>query len=809
MTGMVLQTLLALGALILLQESNPPTLLISEVDYDPPGRDEVGEWVEIVYLGDEPLPLGDYKIGDEERMGQGEGLFRFPDDAIAAPGQVIVIARNAPAFRARFGANPDFEFYDADPAVPDMRPYRLWATGELFLANDGDELLLVGPDNVIRDTVNWGDSTYFFTPSVPLLESGQTLARLPADCDRDSAADWFASAAPTPGVVVRDGDCPVPEPQASPDVELTGPIGAIQGSGAASPYLGELVTFRGVVTGLQEHRNSRGAVWYTLFVQDDAPAADGDPQTSDAIAVFTATAHPSFQPGDALQVRGAVTEFYGLTEIDFRGLELTPLGRAPDGVPAPLQLTTLDPGSLEALEGMTVSLPAVRVAGATHTGCGFAVALPETELPLLHEDPLALPAPVLPVIYQSNLACPELPDVKRGDLIEGLAGILTYQFDRYQLVLLAPQALTITASPLPVPPSLPPAAAGHFMAVTLNVHDFFAADADLAARRTKVVRLLADQLGCPAVIALQEVENRVLLRELAAGLAEACGAGYDIAHQDGPDSRGLDVAFLAAADRVQIRDYQSHQACAALTTGIEAPQLSCPGGQSPLHGRPPLQIDTEIGGARYTFFVNHFKSKREGEVETAAWRLAQATHLAGLVAAAVGNAPDSAVLVMGDLNDLPFSAPVQALLAGGSLYDPLRELEDADRYTYVFGGYAELLDYILVSPATAIVNAGILHLNTDFPAGWAADPTLPFRTSDHDVPWVLVRLPAPWEPPAAGEVALPSVSPAPATLPPPSAAAMAPATPERAGPSLLMLSLGTAAVVGVAGGVLLWLRRRQ
>jgi hypothetical protein len=236
----------------------------------------------------------------------------------------------------------------------------------------------------------------------------------------------------------------------------------------------------------------------------------------------------------------------------------------------------------------------------------------ETELPLLREDPVAPAGPVLPVIYWSNLACPDLPAVKRGDLLEGLSGILTYQFDQYQLVLSAPEEVTVTVSPLSVPQPLAPAPSGHFTAVTLNLHDFFAADPSLPVRRAKVVQLLASYLGCPAVIALQEVESRAVLHELAAALAAPCGGGYEIAHQDGPDSRGLDVALLAAADSVQIRGYRAHQACVELATGIADPAVSCPAGQSPLYGRPPLQVDTEIGGARYTFFVNHLKSKREG-----------------------------------------------------------------------------------------------------------------------------------------------------------------------------------------------------
>lgn len=757
------------GARLAAQQDDGALLLISEIDVDPPGRDEEGEWVELLYLGETPLALGDYKVGDEEQLGgSGEGMFRFPDEAVAAPGQVLVIARNAVAFRARFGASPDFEFYGADPVVPDMRPYRVWAGGDLFLANDGDELLLAGPDNVIRDAVNWGDSQRFFIPALPIPLPGQTLARSPADCDSNSAADWLIVDQPSPGTADLTGDCQAAAPGAevSP-VELTGPIGAIQGDGAVSPYLDQVVTFRGIVTGIQEDRNMRGAIFYTLFVQDDPADADGDPATSDAIGVFTATARPTFHPGDVVQVRGRVSEFYGLTEIDFRDLEIVPLSSG-NPLPPPVELTSLSQERLEPYETMVVALPEVRVTGPTHTGCGFAVAMPDTPLPQLHEEPLASLPRVLPVLHQSNVSCSGFPDVKREDLVRGLAGPLTYQFDQYQLVQQNPAQLQITPAPLAEPAALAPAGPDAFTVASVNFQDYFAADPHLAVRRAKFVQLLATYLRCPAIIAVQEVENAALLEDIAAELGPLCHTSYAVAHRDGPDERGIDVALLADAGRARIVNIQAHQGCTELETGIDDPTALCAAGLSPLHSRPPLQVDAEIEGTIYSFYVNHLKSKREGEAETAAWRLAQATHLAGLVTEQLEAAPDAPILVLGDFNDLPQSTPIEALLAAAPLIDPLRNLPADSRYTYVFSGLAEMLDTILLTPAAAatLVDSGILHMNADYPAAWLSDPATPFHASDHDVPWVTLRLPreaapAPTTTEPGPTATLPGPSPAP------------------------------------------------
>jgi endonuclease/exonuclease/phosphatase family metal-dependent hydrolase len=792
---------LSRGLALARQQPPESLLLISEVDVNPPGRDEAGEWVELVYLGPDPLPLADYKVGDEEQLGgSGEGMFRFPEDASAEPGQVLVIARNATAFRGRFGFQPSFEFYDGDPSVPDMRPYRVWASGDLFLANDGDELLLASPDNVILDAINWGDSQRFFVPALPVPASGQSLARAPAFCDSDSAVDWLLLDRPAPGVAELTGDCPepavlAPSPATSP-VELTGPISAIQGDGDVSPYLDQFVTFRGLVTGVHENRNARGAIFYTLFVQDDPAQADGNPATSDAIAVFTATARPSFLPGDLIQVRGRVSEFYGLTEIDFRDLEIVSLGRSGTVLPV-TTLSSLVQSSLEPFESMLVTLPEVRVAGPTHTGCGFAVAALDTPLPQLHEDPLGPVPPVLPVLHRSNITCTGFPDVKRGDLIRGVSGPLTYRFDQYQIVQQELGELHVIPAPLPIPTPLAPAGPTTFSIVTVNIQDYLAADPALLTRQEKVVDLFASFLSCPAIIAIQEVENAALLREIATGLGRRCETAYVIAHRDSADARGIDVALLADAGRIQVTTIRLHQGCTALETGIADPSVRCPAGHSPLHSRPPLQVDVEVEDVPYTFFVNHLKSKREGEVETAQWRQAQATHLVTLVTQQLDVAPDSAVVVLGDFNDLPESAAMQTLLTGAPLVDPLRRLPAEIRYTYVFAGLAEMLDTILLSPAAAaaLIDSGIVHMNADYPSAWLADLTVPFHATDHDVPWVLMRLPEEAAPAGSNTPAriLPATMPEPVTGAP---------TSVPRGPAPVEKANGTGLVIAASAGAL-------
>jgi len=93
------------------------------------------------------------------------------------------------------------------------------------------------------------------------------------------------------------------------------PIGQIQGQGAASGYQDRLVSFRGIVTGMLEDENAAGTRFYTVFVQDAPGSEDGDPLTSDGLAIFAGARRPALTIGDVAIISGYVTEFYGMTEM--------------------------------------------------------------------------------------------------------------------------------------------------------------------------------------------------------------------------------------------------------------------------------------------------------------------------------------------------------------------------------------------------------------------------------------------------------------------------------------------------------------
>jgi len=757
---LLLLSFLCLPAVLTHAQESPP-LRITELFYNTPGNDAQEEWIEIANLGTAVYDLSSISIGDEEKAGGGEGMARFPANAEIAPGQVIVVAQTAVSFYTRYGFYPDYELNDSTPDIPNMRTQPLWASGSIALANDGDELLLLDGLAVI-DALSYGDSTAVFTPAISSVFSGQSLARIPANCDSDTAADWQPQTTPTPGTITLEGECATPlQPETA---ETLPPIGSIQGHHDTGAAVNQMVTFRGVVTAVTADRNTNGITFYTFFVQDLPGFEDGDPATSDAIPVFTGTTFPSVAIGDQVRITGQVTEFFGLTEIDNDDLQIQlEAANKPLPDPIPLQIPASPEerlAYLESLEGMRVTLAGAEVIGPTYSGCGFAVwAGSGTGIRPFRQQATDDPGAVLSIQHQTDADCGSFPHVKTGDTTGPLTGVLTFTFDQYRLVTPAEAAIAITPASLPPIPQPPKPASDQFSAATFNLENYFdtvddtgtpaepkPSPEELAVKQTKLAYTIGQILGCPTLLAVQEVENGALLADLADLAAPMCGFTYHVVHQESPDARGIDVALLVNPQQVVVDTAVLQQGCTPIDTGINDPRTNCPPGQHPLFSRPPLQVTVTVQGSPVTVIVVHFKSKRGGEAETAPRRVAQAAHVRALVAEMVTANPETAVIVLGDFNDYNQSPPLQTLTQDGLLTNLLSQLPEETRYSFNFGGVRQLIDGILVSPTLQswVTAVAIQHTNADYPDLWGRDTAdyLPYKSSDHDPSVAIFSLPA-------------------------------------------------------------------
>jgi hypothetical protein len=176
-------------------------------------------------------------------------------------------------------------------------------------------------------------------------------------------------------------------------------------------------------------------------------------------------------------------------------------------------------------------------------------------------------------------------------------------------------------------------------------------------------------------------------------------------------------------------------------------------------------VTTAVAGQVHTFIINHFKSKREGDRETAPRRLAQAQHILSLVDELQAAGMQAKIIVLGDFNDYELSAPMQTMAEGG-LFNALSLIPEAERYSFVFSGAAQLIDGLFVSPALVdnVAAVQIFHVNADYPDILAADTSVPYQATDHDLPLLVLALDEVIEPTAVLQTtALPT--PLPTTEP--------------------------------------------
>ncbi|MFQ5945965.1 MAG: lamin tail domain-containing protein [Anaerolineae bacterium] len=195
------------------------SLLITEVLYDGTAPASEGdEFVEILNPNPKPADLHGYLLGDEETPGGGEGMYDFPAGSTVGAGELVLIAKNATAFRARFGFDPDFEAraegdnFPDTLVVPDLIRQTDLASGHWALANAGDEFLLFGPDGSLLDSIVYGSGDRAAAGVI-----GDERAPAPLSLQRAGTQDTddmeadFAAEDPNPGILSQ----PLPTPTAT------------------------------------------------------------------------------------------------------------------------------------------------------------------------------------------------------------------------------------------------------------------------------------------------------------------------------------------------------------------------------------------------------------------------------------------------------------------------------------------------------------------------------------------------------------------------------------------------------------------
>jgi hypothetical protein len=166
--------------------AQPGPLILEEVAF----RSSDREFVAVVNAGGTPVSLAGWRIGDAERVGDGEGMYALPEQVTLAPGVSYVIARNGETFRNHFGTTPDAQFEESAADVPVLTRSTELATGRWALSDSGDEVVLLNPQGAAADAVVYGGGDY-----AALTRRGEL--RPPGDFSLQHVADLEQPVDPT------------------------------------------------------------------------------------------------------------------------------------------------------------------------------------------------------------------------------------------------------------------------------------------------------------------------------------------------------------------------------------------------------------------------------------------------------------------------------------------------------------------------------------------------------------------------------------------------------------------------------------
>ncbi|MHA1636370.1 MAG: endonuclease/exonuclease/phosphatase family protein, partial [Candidatus Thorarchaeota archaeon] len=467
--------------------------------------------------------------------------------------------------------------------------------------------------------------------------------------------------------------------------------------------------------------------------------------------------------GDEVKLSGRVSEYYGMTQMYRPYITILSSGNP---LPDPVELNPpcddfASDVYYESLESMLVSVSCMRIVAGTNQYGEAAGVVADTGIKRVFQDD---PAGTGEIIFTDD-AGGYLVNARSGCYVKNLVGPLDYSYDEYKV-------LPSADNPPEVLPEWwaesdfvwPRGLRSGFTVATYNMYNLFdevnTPDKDDPVYDSEEVEMLLskhahaiyDYLRIPDLIAVQEVENLEVLERLA-DTAPIQGI-YGAVLVDGPDGRGIDVGLLYRLDRVEVVSVEARQTCTDLDDAYGPgtdPNFPCDEGYNPLFSRPPLVVHLKTlstghrwgrghkSGTDLWVIINHFKSKGvypPTYADPEPRRIQQAEWVTALVDEIQDNTKRNAkVIVLGDLNSFANEDPISTLQDAG-LRNLILRVRKSTRYTYIYRGVSEILDYIMVTKSLkrSLMQTRIVHFNVDFPfALFSDDPNTGIRSSDHDV----------------------------------------------------------------------------
>lgn len=374
-----------------------------------------------------------------------------------------------------------------------------------------------------------------------------------------------------------------------------------------------------------------------------------------------------------------------------------------------------------------------------------------------------------------------LPAVNVGAMLGTITGVIDYSFGNFKLQVTAPTAVAVSGGATAETTTVTRAPNGLTIA-TFNVENLSpvgtGSPATAQAKFDRLAAIIVGNLGAPDIITVEEVQDNngstndagvdanQTYAQLIAAIQAVGGPIYQyrqinpVDDRDGGQPGGnirvgflfrtdTGVSFVDRAPTATTCPTGNLSTCpvAVSGSGVSARLTLSPGRIDPTNvafndSRKPLVGEFRFNNRSLFVIGNHFNSKGGDDplfgknqppvVVSEAQRVQQARIVHDFVGQLLAADANANVVVLGDLNDFPFSAPIRTLAGAGggqTLYDLVETLPANERYTYVYQGNSEVLDHILISgnlfaqfAAGGTGRYDVVHVNAEF-----AD-----RASDHD-----------------------------------------------------------------------------
>jgi predicted extracellular nuclease len=209
------------------------------------------------------------------------------------------------------------------------------------------------------------------------------------------------------------------------------------------------------------------------------------------------------------------------------------------------------------------------------------------------------------------------------------------------------------------------------------------------SRLGEVIQQLGDPDG-PEIMGICEIENQQVLKDLLLqkGLKNE---GYKFVHYESSDKRGADVGLIYKASFVKILSSRSF----SINSSKEIKW----------HTRDVLFVSAKIRSDTLNILVNHWPSRRGGQLETEGKRIAMAKMVKRIIDSIQTKSIHAKIIVMGDFNDDPENITLSKILNShkllplkkGELYNSFITVKEEGKGTIKYKGKWNLFDQIMIS----------------------------------------------------------------------------------------------------------------